>query len=263
MQLYLNIAWRSFRRAATYRSAYIAGILTNAFFGALVCYVYQAVYAGGGIVAGLTVHDAISYSWATQSLISVGGAWIISTGLSESIRSGDVVTDLTRPWNFFLYWLSRTVGERFYNLLIRGAITYLLGVLYFGARIPNWFDLVAFVPAITLAILLSFALSYCVSLTAFWLIDNSGLHLLINVLLTFFSGFVLPLAYFPPTLQALARVLPFQAITSLPARIFLGQIEPIAVGAALLLQLFWVLVMIGLGLAMQAAAMRKVVIQGG
>ena len=106
MRLYYEIALRSFRRATTYRSAYIAGVLTNAFFGALRSFVYIAIYGAGSSVAGFSASDAISYSWVTQSLISIGAGWIISRELTQSIRTGDVVTDLTRPWNFYGYWLS-------------------------------------------------------------------------------------------------------------------------------------------------------------
>jgi ABC-2 type transport system permease protein len=84
-----------------------------------------------------------------------------------------------------------------------------------------------------------------------------------NVLLGFFSGFLLPLAFFPPPLAVLARLLPFQAITGLPAQVFLGQISGAALGWTLLLQLFWALVLSGLAALMLRAAMRKVVIQGG
>ena len=71
---YYEIALRSFRRATTYRSAYIAGTLTNAFFGALRSFMYIAIYGAGGSVAGFSVGDAISYSWATQSLMSLAFA---------------------------------------------------------------------------------------------------------------------------------------------------------------------------------------------
>lgn len=263
MQLYLAIAVRAFRRGATYRSAYVAGILTNAFFGALVCFVYQALYANGGVVAGLSLHDAISYAWITQSLISIGAGWLTTNEIEASIRSGDVVTDLMRPWSFFLYWLSRSVGERLYNLLFRGTLTYLIGVLYFGARVPGPAELLAFVPAIGLALVVSFAFSFLVNLCAFWLIDSTGVSMLANLVLGFFSGFLLPLAFFPPALQAVAYALPFQAITSIPARIFLGQVQAAELAGALLLQLGWAAALCALGLAMQAAALRKVVVQGG
>jgi ABC-2 type transport system permease protein len=263
MSLYLAVAVRSFRRATAYRSAYLAGIITNAFFGSLICFVYLALYAGGGQVAGLSAHDALSYTWTTQSLISVGAGWIVSSGIAQSIRSGDVISDLTRPWSFYLYWLSRSLGERAFNLLLRGALTYLVGVLYFGARLPGPADLLAFLPAISLALLISFAFSFLVNLTAFWLLDNSGVILLANVLLTFLSGFILPVAYFPPPLQALVHALPFESITGLPAQIFLGQLAPAQLAQALATQAAWAVALTALGLAAQAAAMRKIVVQGG
>jgi ABC-2 type transport system permease protein len=262
-QLYLAVATRSFRRATTYRSAYVAGILTNAFFGALVCFVYQALYASGAAVAGLSLRDAISYAWATQAMISIGGGWVISHEIGLSIRTGDVVTDLMRPWSFFLYWLSRSVGERLFNLLFRGSITYLIGVLYFGAYVPGPADLLGFAASVALALLVSFGFSFIVNLSAFWLLDSTGVLLLANVVLSFFSGFIMPLAFFPPPLRAVAEALPFQAITGLPAQVLLGQIGPAALPATLALQLGWAVAMCGLGLAAQAAALRKVVVQGG
>ena len=77
MRLYYEIARSSFRRATAYRSAYIAGLLTNAFFAALRCSVYIALYGAGGgsplSPTGFTLQDALSYTWVAQSLISIGG----------------------------------------------------------------------------------------------------------------------------------------------------------------------------------------------
>jgi ABC-2 type transport system permease protein len=263
MRLYFEIARRSFRRATAYRSAYIAGLLTNAFFGALRCFVYGALYGSGGSVAGFTLQDAISYTWITQALISIGAGWIDSRDLMHTIRSGDVVADLMRPWSFYGYWLSRSLGERVFNLLMRASLTYLIGVLYFRAHVPSAGEALGFAAALSLALLVSFAFSFLVNLTAFWLIDNSGVMLIANVVLQFFSGFLLPLAFFPAPLAALARLLPFQAITGLPAQVFLGQISGASLPPTLLLQAFWALALSGLAALALRAAMRKVVIQGG
>jgi len=263
MRLYYEIALRAFRRATTYRSAYIAGTLTNAFFGALRSLVYVALYGAGGAVAGFTLQDAISYTWVTQALISIGAGWIFSRELMTSIRTGDVVTDLARPWNFYGYWLSQSLGERGFNLLVRGALTYLIGVLYFGAHLPDAGEALGFAAAIALALVLSFAFSFIVNMAAFWLIEAGGVMMIANIMLSFFSGFLMPIAFFPPALAAVARALPFQAITGLPAQIFLGQIRGAALGRALLLQLAWTIVMVAAGLLMLRAAMRKVVVQGG
>ena len=263
MRLYYEIALRSFRRATAYRSAYIAGLLTNAFFGALRCFVFIALYGAGGRVAGFTLADAISYTWVTQSLISIGAGWIDSRDMMQTIRSGDVVTDLMRPWSFFGYWLSRNLGERIFNLLVRGSMTYVIGVLYFRAHIPTPAEALGFTASISLALLASFGLQFLVNLTAFWLIDNTGILMITNLVHQFFSGFLLPIAFFPASLATLAGLLPFQAITGLPAQVFLGQICGADLPRTLLLQLFWALVLCSLAWLVLRAAMRKVVIQGG
>lgn len=264
MRLYYEIAVRSFRRATTYRSAFIAGMLTNAFFGALRCFVFVAVFQSSGAaqVAGFSLSDTISYTWLTQSLISIGAGWV-AWDIAGTIRSGDVITDLARPWSFYGYWLSRFLGERIFNLLVRGVLTYTIGVLLFGARLPSPGEVAAFAVAISLALLVSFGFMFIVNLTAFWLIDNTGVIMIANILLSFFSGFLLPLAFFPPTLAAIARALPFQAITGLPAQVFLGQLTGGSLAAALLMQAGWAVVLGGLGWLVLQAAVRKVVIQGG
>lgn len=263
MRLYYEIALRSFRRATTYRSSFIAGTLTNAFFGVLRSFVYIALYGAGSAVAGFTLQDAISYTWVTQALISIGAGWIFSRELMTSIRTGDVIADLARPWNFYGYWLSQSLGERGFNLLARGTVTYLIGVLYFRAHLPSAAQWLAFGASITLALVLSFAFSFLVNMSAFWLIENGGVTMTANIMLSFFSGFLLPIAFFPPWLAAIARALPFQAITGLPAQIFLGQLQGAALAEALLIQLFWTIALVGLGLLVLRAAMRKVVVQGG
>lgn len=262
MRLYYEVALRSFRRAAIYRGAYIGGMITNACFGAIFCFVYRAFYGAGGVVAGFTLNDMISYTWTTQALISVGAGWIPGD-IATTIRTGDIVTDLGRPWNFYGYWLSRTLGERGFSLLVRGSLTYGVGVVTFGARLPAPEAALAFLAAIVLAILVSFAFGFVVNLSAFWLVDITGVMLIANIVSGFFSGFLLPLAFLPPALAAIARALPFQAITALPVQIFLGQIAGPQIVGALLIQLFWVAAMTLLALLVLRVAVRKVVIQGG
>lgn len=263
MRLYLEVARRAFRRATVYRSAYVAGILTNAFFGALRSFVFIALYRATHEMAGFSLPDVLSYTWATQSLISIGAGWIFGADLLTSIRTGDVVTDLMRPWNFYTYWLSRSLGERGFNLLVRGTLTYLIGVLYFGAYVPSLPQLLAFAATIALALLVSFAFSFMVNLTAFWLIDSSGVLVIANIMLSFFSGFLLPIDFFPAWLAAVARVLPFQAITQLPAEALLGRLSGVALMQALLLQAFWACALTVLALLLLRTAVQKVVVQGG
>lgn len=262
MRLYYEIGLRSFHRASVYRGSLIWGMLTNAFFGAVRCYVFIALYKDVGTVAGFSLQDAISYTWITQSLISIGAGWI-TTDISLTIKSGDVVSDLSRPWSFYGYWFSRFAGERIFNLLVRGTLTYAIGIVAFGAHIPSPMQALGFVLSICLAMVCSFGYSFLAELTTFWLMDPSGVWMFASGLLGLFSGFLVPLAFFPAPLRAVADVLPFRAITAVPAEVFLGKIAGRDLLPALLLQLFWCVVLVVCGLLAQRAAMRKVVVQGG
>lgn len=262
MQLYFEIARRAFWRASAYRTALLAVVLTNAFFAVVRSFVYLALYQPGNTVAGFSLGDAISYTWVTQMLISIGAGWV-SLDIMTSIRSGEVISELSRPWNFYGYWLSRTLGGQCFNLLVRGSLTYLLGILYFGTHVPTLGQLLAFAAALAMAMLVSFAYTFLVNISAFWLIDSTGVVLIANILLSFFSGMLLPIDFFPAPLAALARALPFQTITGLPAQVLLGKLSGADLLVALLLQLLWVVLMTGLGLLGLRAAMHKVVIQGG
>lgn len=262
MRLYWEIAVRSFRRATTYRAAYVAGMITNAFFGAIRCFVYVALYGNGGSVAGFTLADAISYTWITQALIAIGAGWI-SGEIAATIRSGDVITDLQRPWHFYGYWLSRLAGERVFNLLGRGTLTYTIGIVLFGAHIPTLGELALFLVAATLALFVIIAFTFIVNLSAFWLLDSTGVNSITNVLIGFFGGFSIPIAFFPAPLAAVAQALPFQAMSGLPAQVLIGQLQGTLALQALMLQLFWAIVLTVLALWTLDAALRRVVVQGG
>jgi ABC-2 type transport system permease protein len=262
VRLYLEIAVRAFRRSSAYRGAAAAGLLTNAFFGAVMTFMYRSVYAAGGTVAGLSLEDCVTYTWLMQSLISVGAAWL-TWDVMATIKSGDVVSDLAKPWSFYGYWLSRALGERSFNLLTRGILTYLVGVAAFGARVPAPHAIAAFLVAITLSVLVSFAISFLVNLSAFWLFDAAGLGAMVNTVMMFFSGFLVPLAFLPPAVGAVAAWLPFQAIASLPALIFLEQTRGAAIWQAFATQAGWAVALTAAAVAIGHLAFRKVVIQGG
>jgi ABC-2 type transport system permease protein len=262
VRLYFEVAVRSFRRATTYRIAFLAGIITNAFFGAMLSYVFLAVYGSRASVAGFTPNDTLSYLWCGQALISIGSAWLVMD-LGNAIKSGDVAVDLMRLWNFYAYWVSQQIGSRGFNLLTRGALTYLIGFLYFGARIPEAQDVVPFLVSIALAIVVSCAISFLTNATAFWLLDISGVMTIASITMMFFSGFLVPLAFFPPWLAQIAALLPFQAVTSVPLLVFLGKLRGDALWQNLGLQVFWACVLTGAALWQMRAATSKIVIQGG
>jgi ABC-2 type transport system permease protein len=263
MRLFYELARRSFRRWTAYRAATISGIITNAFFGCLRAYIFIALYRSRTDVSGYDLKDAVTFVWLGQGIIMVlylWGWWEVA----DTIRTGSVVTDLARPYDYYAYWLARDMGRSLYHFLFRGVTTFALGALLFRVYLPGslgqW---LLFLVSIALAAVTSFAFRFILNVAAFWFLDVRGVGGAAMIAVTLFSGFEVPLVYFPAWLRAVCDALPFRGMVQLPSDIFLGHVAGAAALSALTLQLAWIAALVLAGRVMVQAATRKVVVQGG
>ncbi|MFE0653032.1 ABC transporter permease [Streptomyces sp. NPDC059534] len=266
MRLYATVAAGGFRRHATYRVATVAGVFTNSVFGLILSYTYIALWDERPHLGGYTMDDALAYVWIGQALITVCG--LMGGGfedeLIERIRTGDIAVDLYRPADLQTWWFSANAGRSAYQLLGRGIVPMTIGFLVFGFTLPSgpgtW---PAFLLAVALGSVVGFALWYAVAMSAFWLLDGQGVVQVAWLGGLFFSGMLLPLNVFPGTLGEVARMLPWASLLQVPADVYLGTYQGWELAGAYAFQLSWALVLLGTGRLAQAAATRKVVVQGG
>jgi ABC-2 type transport system permease protein len=184
--------------------------------------------------------------------------------IAERIRSGDIVSDFQRPVDFQLYFLAQDLGRALYHALFRGIPPFLLGLLFFRLYLPvNPLNYLLFAFSLALAVCLSYGLRFIINILAFWLFDYRGVNTLVSVFSNFLSGFIVPLAIFPPVWRAVAEALPFAGMLQTPVDIFLGKDTGMGLLAALGLQVLWTLVLLGIGRWLLALATRRLVVQGG
>src|SRR5262249_21785078 len=95
-----------------------------------------ALYGTQSVIGGYAREEAITYLWISQAMVMVIA---LSGGyeVEQTIRTGDVVSDLAKPFNYLGYWLARDCGRAFYFALFRGAAILLMGQLTFGLRWPT------------------------------------------------------------------------------------------------------------------------------
>ncbi|MFB7410588.1 ABC transporter permease [Streptomyces sp. NPDC056202] len=266
MRLYSTVAAGGFRRHATYRVATAAGVFTNSVFGLVLSYTYIALWDERPHLGGYSMDDALAYVWIGQALLTVcglmGGGFEVE--LIERIRTGDIAVDLSRPADLQAWWFSADLGRSAYQLLGRGVAPMAVGWLAFRFTLPagpgSW---LAFLLAVALGSTVGFALWYLVAMSAFWLLDGQGVVQVAWLGGLFFSGMLLPLNVFPGALGEVARALPWASLLQVPADVYLGKYEGWGLVGAYAFQGGWALVLLGAGRAAQAAATRKVVVQGG
>ncbi|MFD3450865.1 ABC transporter permease [Streptomyces sp. NPDC058691] len=266
MRLYTAVAASGFRRHATYRMATVAGVFTNTVFGFVIAYTYIALWDERPHLGGYDQSMALTYVWIGQALIAtcalLGGGF--QDELIERIRTGDVAVDLYRPADLQGWWLAADLGRAAYQLLARGVAPMACGALAFDLALPasptTW---AFFLLSVLLGVIVSFALRYLVVLSAFWLLDGTGVVTVVTLATLFFSGSLLPLNAFPPGLGAVARALPFSSLLQVPADILLGRSTGAGLAGGLAFQAGWAAALLGAGRLLQSAATRKLVVQGG
>lgn len=264
IRLYREVARRSFRRSSTYRVATASGVFVNTVFGYLRASVLVFVaVSSGGAVRGLTGEELATFAFVSQGMIMVVGLFG-DPELGDRIRSGDIVVDMYRPIDLQGWWFASWIGKSAFQVAARGLPPVLLGAIAFDLVWPTepWIW-AAFAVSVFLASVVGFALRFCSAIVTFWLLDSRGIDHMVTFTITFFAGMLLPLTLFPPSLETVARWLPFASLVQLPVEIFLGSYTPSSVAWPLAQQIIWAVVILTIGRWMLAAATRKVVIQGG
>ncbi len=174
-RVYPTLARASFRRFATYRASMAAGALTNSVFGlARAAILTSAVAAGAGSATGYGTAQTVTYAWLSQALIAPIQVFQWPE-LALRVRSGEIAVDLTRPVDLQLSWLAMDLGRAAYSILPRGLPPLLIGAVITGLALPG-----AVLPyllgavSVLLAVVISFACRFLVSLAAFWVVEVRG-----------------------------------------------------------------------------------------
>ena len=88
----------------------------------------------------------------------------------------------------------------------------------------------------------------------------------VNIIITIgdiLSGLVIPIPFFPNFLKVISQCLPFQYISDLPFRIYVGNISINNGIIGVILQVFWTIIVIMIGKLLLNKNIRRVVVQGG
>lgn len=262
-RLYAAVAAGGFRRYATYRVATAAGVFTNTIFGLILVYTYLALWDQRPHLGGYDRAQAVTYVWLGQALLAalaIGGGGV-EDELMERIRTGDIAIDLYRPADLQLWWLAADVGRALFQLVGRGVVPFVFGALCFPTALPADPSLWAgFAVAVLLAMVVGFGIRFLVALSAFWLMDGTGVTQMAWLGSFFCSGMLLPLNVFPGALGTVVRALPWSSLLQAPADMLLGHADP---WRTLAFQGAWAVALLAAGRLVQSVATRRVVVQGG
>lgn len=253
------IGFVTYKEWAAFRSHMLASLLVGPVLFLVQVFIWQAMFEGKETINGLTFAQMLTY-YGVATLIHYISFDFADWNLQMLVRSGKFVTFALRPMPHWLFALAQKLGHRSLAMGVEVLPVLLMFIFLFHVDLmpaaPSWALL-----SIMLSFLMNFFINYCVGLTAFWLVRAEGVRRVFLLLKDVCAGVFLPLSFFPEIVQKLLFFLPFQFITYLPTRVYIGDYElagislslPEAVG----LQAVAVIVTIALTLALYSAALKR------
>lgn len=251
----------------TYRTAALAGVATQFFWGLIFIMVYLAFYGEAASVAGFTKEHLVSYIWLQQAFLVFIALWIRDNELFGLIQTGNIAYELIRPINLYSFWYTKLLSTRLASAALRClpiiAIALLLPAPY-GLALPDSpVALALFLISIILGVMINVAISMFIYISVFITLSPIGSLLLFSVVGEFLSGLVIPIPLMPIWLKNLLMFLPFRYTADLPLRIYSGNVGLNEAVFGIGIQLIWLIMLPIVGNHLMNKAMKHLVVQGG
>ncbi len=256
-----------FLNSLQYRAAAIGGLATQFVWGFMYINMYFAFYNSNPEAFPMGLEQLTSFIWLQQALFAVLNFFRFDNTIIDSLKNGDVATELIRPISIYDMWFSKDLAIRIAAGALRFAPVILLAMFLpkpFAIAAPaSVFAFILFITSLGFAVLLVISLNMLVYVSGFFTVNMDGMKMTMVVVGTFFSGMSIPLAFFPETLGLIAQFTPFGLIANFPLSVYTGDID-INYGLFLFfMQVIWLVILQVLGRFLIKKAIKKVVVQGG
>ncbi|SDD39089.1 ABC transporter permease [Auraticoccus monumenti] len=239
-----------------YRGAVAIWVLTTVIQPLVSIVVWQTVAGPGGQVNGYTASEFVTYFAVTMLVEHLTFIWLMWE-FEYRIRTGSMSPLLLRPIHPVHKDVCDNLSYKAVGLV--GVVpAMVLLVIGFGGEVSaiRVWQVLAFLPALLLAMALRFVLEWALALSAFWLTKTSALNNLYFSLFLFLGGAFAPLAVLPETVRTVALASPFPWMLAFPVEVAMGRRTGIDVLVGYAVQLGWLALALVLMRVVWARAVR-------
>lgn len=267
MKVYFSVFKMRLINGLQYRTAALAGVATQFFWGFMLIMIYEAFFRDGSANQPMSLGQLVDYIWLQQSFMMFIALWLRDNDLFSMITSGNVAYEMCRPCDIYGFWYAKLMARRMAGALMRCApilfVAFILPEPYKLNLPPNIPATVLFVITLVLGLLVQVSISMFIYISVFITMSPVGSILMIGVLGEFFAGMIIPIPLMPAWLQGVAYILPFRLAADLPFRVYSGNITigqgVVGVG----IQLLWLAILITVGKFLMSSVLKKITVQGG
>jgi ABC-2 type transport system permease protein len=234
----------SLKDRMSYRGDFVIDVIIGPFVFLVIQIIWTSLYSYNNVnvIQGFTLSESLSYF----ALSAVTG-WILWTSMfgdvGSVIKYGEFARYALMPVNFFQSIFSEVFGRKLPTILIKVPLFFILLYLFFNIFIQtNPVYLLLFFSSIVLSFLLFNIFMYGMALLTFWQESYWVIGVMASTIVSFLSGSLLPLEFYPSVIRRVVEVLPFKHFYYSPIMIYLGKYSVMDSVIVLLNQAFFIVV---------------------
>jgi len=264
LKRYSGIVKNEFMSDLSYREHFITSIITTVIFYVVLYFLWRAIYAGSsGEIQGMSF---------TQTYVNLALATCLFQCLSNGMEwemhfemiKGDIIIKLVRPTDYMLYLISEKLGQSISNIIVYAIPIFGILLFLFPGVIHLGFNLIFFLICMCISFFIMFLFEFLTGILTFYTESVWGLSTIKDLIISFFAGVEVPLAFFPSFIKNVANVLPFKSMYYDPLQILLNASYGVSDYLRILgFQLIWAIGLFALARVMYGVMMNKIVVNGG
>lgn len=191
----------------------------------LVAVWYAIVYSNSDILDSSILNNSIKY------MIIVSSFNIIFSALPEGvitaeIKDGNIARQLLYPVNYLISKFYCAIGKICGNIISGSLPNFIFLTFIFNVEYNVGIATVSlFLVAIFIAITIGFLINCIIDLSAFWLYETFYFKYIRFSVISFFSGSLVPIWFYPEWLLKVIDLLPFKFMYYNPIAFFVGEID--------------------------------------
>ncbi len=265
---YKGFARAGIQSSMAYRSSFMCYMAGETLYCFVMFFIWKAVFAasGEGQFMGFSLTDMTVYVFLSNLVRFLTGS-DSTQNLAEEIRDGSIIMRLIKPVNPDFSLLATELGNSAVTMafiflpVMAGVEVYrYLALGYLAFRLSNF---LCFLLSCLLSYLLSFYLNLIFGYLAFFLMNIWGFSILKNSIISFFSGSLIPLAFFPDAFRRILEELPFASLVYVPTMVYMGKYTGSELAVILLKQVIWIGVFVAISRLLWHWAKNRLAVQGG
>ena len=266
--VYVPFLANEFKRNLAYKGSFYLMILCSIFAPFISYYLWMAIYGSSekAVIGGLTQKEMVVYVfmvYVTASIVTAS----ISTMVSDDVVKGTVAMNLIKPIDYRLSLIAMASGNMAYRFLVPSVFIWIGLEIYkikvLGLAPVTVMGIFLYLTSCIMSFLIYVLFDFCFGMLAFFTTYIFGMRMAKDALLSFLTGQLIPISFFPAAMQRVFDFLPFSSMVYTPVMIYLGKYTGETLAFMMLRQAAWVVLLYVAGSLIWRQVTKRLIVLGG